>query len=126
MESKKIIEAADSLYNAQNTGVPVEPLSSRYPDITTEDAYQVQNRITDMRIGQGRRIAGRKIGLTSQAMMEMFKVDEPDYGVLFDDQIFSNNCFLDRSKMIQPRIEAEIACLVSNPPGADPHSKLKL
>ena len=112
MESKQIIQAAKSILEAYQKVQPLPPLTVQYPDITVDDAYRIQTQVTQWRVEAGTRIVGSKIGLTSQAMMDLLKVHEPDYGPLLDDQMFQNGCNLERSKMIQPRIEAEIAFLI--------------
>ncbi|MGD8562698.1 MAG: 2-oxopent-4-enoate hydratase, partial [Desulfarculaceae bacterium] len=113
MEPDKITQISQELIEAYQKSSAIAPLTEQYPDITIDDAYQIQTQVTQSRLESGARIVGKKIGLTSQAMMDMFKVHEPDYGALFDDQMYLDGCKLDRSKMIQPRIEAEIAFLIN-------------
>lgn len=66
-------------------------------------------------LGSGRTRIGRKIGLTSKGMQQMFGVAEPDYGVLLDDMILDPESPLPLSRLIQPRIESEIAFLLKTP-----------
>src|SRR5262249_24094104 len=60
----------------------------------------------------GRRIVGRKIGLTSKAVQQQLGVDQPDYGVLFDDMELLDGCEFDATRLIQPKAEGEIAFVV--------------
>jgi shikimate dehydrogenase-like protein/ThiF family protein len=75
---------ADQLWQADQTAVPIPPLTDQHPDLSIEDAYAIQSLNIDRRVQNGERICGRKIGLTSKPMQEMLGVDEPDYGVLLD------------------------------------------
>lgn len=112
MKDDQIIVLAEELYKAQNELFTLEPFSEQHPEITIEDAYQIQTYITKKRVKSGRKVVGKKIGLTSIAMQEMFKVSQPDYGSIFDDLVYAHGSVINRSKMIQPRIEAEIAFLL--------------
>ena len=60
-------EAAESLLRAETTRNVVPQLSRTYPEMTLEDAYDVQRRWAEARVAKGARIVGRKIGLTSRA-----------------------------------------------------------
>lgn len=99
---------ADELWEAERTGVAVEPLSSRHElDIT--DAYAVQTRNVERKLAGGARMIGRKVGLTSRPMQQVLGVDEPDYGVLFDDMVVEDGDEIPLSRLLQPRVEAEPA-----------------
>jgi 2-oxopent-4-enoate/cis-2-oxohex-4-enoate hydratase len=60
MESKIINQLGDQLYQALQTQTPLEPLSTRYPDITIEDAYAIQQRMIGCRLAAGEKIVGKK------------------------------------------------------------------
>ncbi len=110
MLSPSQIEAiADELAEATRTRVPVPLLSARYPEMTVEDSYAVQNLWADRQAATGRRIVGRKIGLTSKAMQAATGITEPDYGVIFDDMVLENGCEIPWERYTHPRIEVELA-----------------
>lgn len=103
---------ADELLRAQEQRIPVEPLLARFPDMTVSQAYQIQMAGINKRLKAGRRIVGKKIGLTSRAMQEAFGVFEPDFGHLLDDMVILNGQTIAANRMLQPRCEAEIAFLL--------------
>ena len=72
-------------------------------------AYEVQTLGIDRRVNQGRRVVGRKIGLTAPSVQAQFGVFTPDYGAILDDMVFADREPIDLSRFLQPRIEAEIA-----------------
>jgi 2-oxopent-4-enoate hydratase len=104
-----IAELADDLWDADATATPVEPLTERHPDLVIEDAYAIQSRNIRRRIDAGARVCGRKIGLTSLPMQRMLGVDEPDYGVLLDGMVVEDGDQIPLSRLVQPRVEAELA-----------------
>lgn len=55
---------------------------------------------------------GKKIGLTSLAMQNLLGVDEPDYGHLLDSMVVENGGFISTEKVVQPKVEAEIAFIL--------------
>ncbi|MEW6266960.1 MAG: fumarylacetoacetate hydrolase family protein [Thermodesulfobacteriota bacterium] len=109
MDVKLLETMADSLRAARRNRTPIKTLTETYPDFTVADAYKVQLLNVERELNQGRRIIGKKIGLTSRGMQQMLGVSEPDYGVLLDDMIFEAGSPISLGRLIQPKIEAEIA-----------------
>jgi len=101
--------AADRLLAATRTGIPTSPVRDLIGRDDVAAAYAVQERITSARLAEGAAIVGRKIGLTSKAIQEQVGVDQPDFGVLFDDMAYGDDDVLPAESILQPRAEAEIA-----------------
>ncbi|MGR4897332.1 2-oxopent-4-enoate hydratase [Stenotrophomonas sp. LARHCG68] len=99
----------DELYVALRDRQVVEPLTARHPDITIEHAYAIQQRMLARRLTAGERVVGKKIGVTSQAVMDMLGVFQPDFGWLTDGMIFNEGEAIAADSLIQPKAEGEIA-----------------
>lgn len=113
-QAESILRAlADSLYQAEETRVPIEPLTDSFPALTLEQAYRVQQVNAERRMAMGQALVGHKIGLTAKAMQEQFNVSEPDYGHLFDTMVHDPATPLDLSELIDPQIEVEPAFVLS-------------
>jgi 2-keto-4-pentenoate hydratase len=110
------------LLGAYETGKPVPPLRERLLPVGDIDAaYAVQRQVTEHWLTQGRRQIGAKIGLTSKAVQSAFGVFQPDFGVLFADMAVPDGSVVELDRLIQPRVEAEIAFVL----GADlPHKEV--
>jgi 2-keto-4-pentenoate hydratase len=110
------------LLGAYETGQPVPPLRERLLPVGDIDAaYAVQKRLTEHWLTQGRRLVGAKIGLTSKSVQSVFGVYQPDFGALFADMAVPEGSTVDLGRLIQPRVEAEIAFVL----GADlPHKEV--
>lgn len=104
--------AAKALDHAENAGHQIGCLSQDFPAMTMADAYAVQGEWVAMKLAAGRRIDGRKIGLTSRAMQMQLGIDIPDSGILFDDMFFVDGAEIPRGRFIEPRVEAEIAFIM--------------
>ena len=111
--------AAVDLLEAEQTGQQIGHLSRRHPEMTIDDAYAVQKALVAAKLGQGRKIIGWKIGLTSKAMQSALGIDIPDSGVLFDDMLFDIGTKVPAGHFIQPRVEAEIAFVMNADLGSD-------
>ncbi|GAA1965349.1 2-keto-4-pentenoate hydratase [Agromyces allii] len=104
------VRAADErLRLAAASGTACAPVRDLIGDTDQDAAYAVQSLGIERRLADGRRIVGRKIGLTSPAVQAQFGVFSPDYGVLLDDMILGDREPLDLSRFLQPRVEAEVA-----------------
>jgi 2-keto-4-pentenoate hydratase len=102
-------ELADELWQAEQTRVPVEPLTKRHPGLEIDDAYAIQSLNIDRHVARGARVCGRKVGLTSVPMQELLGVKEPDYGILLDHMFVEDGDEVALDRLLQPRIEAELA-----------------
>lgn len=101
--------AAKRLIDARATGVACDPLREMLPDGTVDDGYAVQQLVIAMTQTPDRRQVGRKIGLTSLAVQKQMGVDTPDFGVLFGDMAYGDAQPVPYSRLMQPRVEAEVA-----------------
>ena len=76
-------------------------------------AYRVQERLIGDRLAGGDRRVGRKIGLTSPAVQAQLGVDSPDFGTLLDDMLVRQDQPVPAGRLLQPRIEAEVAFVLA-------------
>lgn len=100
---------ADKILGAHASGVPVPPVRDLLPVGAIDHAYAAQEINTRRWIEQGRKVVGRKIGLTSLAVQKQLGVDQPDYGMLFADMAVPDGWDVEHGRLIQPKVEAEIA-----------------
>lgn len=99
----------DELYRAFSERTTVEPLTNRHPGLSIEDAYLIQQRMIARRLEQGERVIGKKIGVTSQAVMDMLGVYQPDFGYMLDGMMVADGDAVPMDTLIQPKAEGEIA-----------------
>jgi 2-keto-4-pentenoate hydratase len=111
--------AATRLLDAVNSRLPCPPVRDVLGSTDVELAYRVQQRLTDARIRSGAARAGRKIGLTSPAVQQQLGVGQPDFGVLFDDMRVHQSEPVPMSRLLQPKIEAEVAFVLEADLDAD-------
>lgn len=108
-EVSQIEKMATHLAEAEKLRHGVAPLTELYPDLSIDDAYQVQLYTINKRVEAGEKIVGKKIGLTSLAMQQMLNVDQPDYGHLLDGMVITNGGEISTKQVLQPKVEGEIA-----------------
>jgi 2-keto-4-pentenoate hydratase len=104
-----VVRAADRLSAAARSRRPCAPVRELIGDTDQVIAYEVQRRLSQERCASGRRIVGRKIGLTAPAVQKQLGVTQPDYGVLFDDMDVADGSEVSMSAVLQPKCEAEVA-----------------
>lgn len=112
MDRTVIEEAAARLRAAHDTGTPCDPVGDLLAGGNLDDAYAVQDLNTARWLDEGRRLVGRKIGLTSGAVQRQLGVDRPDYGMLFADMAVDEGADVPIGRLLQPRVEAEIALVI--------------
>lgn len=109
LDAAGIADHAAQLYRALRQGQPLEPLSERVPELRLEDAYAISSALLELRMADGERVVGKKIGATSVAVQRMLKVDQPDFGFLTDRMEIANGGTLSLDGLLLPRAEGEIA-----------------
>ena len=114
MTPEAVAEAAAALDQAERSRTQIGLLSLANPGMSMDDAYAVQAAWVERKLGDGRRVIGRKIGLTSKAMQAALSIDIPDSGILLDDMWFEDGATVPPGRFIQPRIEAEIAFVMKS------------
>ncbi len=102
----------EELYAALRARRTVAPISERFPGFSIDEAYRASKRILDLRLADGERVIGKKIGVTSQAVQKMLDVHQPDFGFLTDAMKFESGATIPVGSLIQPRAEGEIAFIL--------------
>ncbi|MBF8644383.1 MULTISPECIES: fumarylacetoacetate hydrolase family protein [Pseudomonas] len=114
MDAHLITALGDELFAALRGRHTLQPLTSRYPDLTLDQAYRISLAFLQRREALGERVVGKKIGVTSRAVQEMLDVHQPDFGFLTDAMQVADggDVSLARHQLIQPRAEGEIAFIL--------------
>jgi len=107
---------AAELHRAAENRAPCAPIRSQIRDADVlSAAYAIQEINTVRALANGRRLVGRKIGLTSLAVQKQLGVDQPDFGMLFEDMRVASGSHVPIGRLIQPKIEAEVAFILKAP-----------
>lgn len=105
--------AAQAIWAARRERQAIPPISATFGIAGLDAAYGVAEINTSARLDEpGRRIVGLKVGLTSKAVQQQLGVDQPDFGLLFDDMEFLDGDTVPMARLIQPKVEAEVAFVV--------------
>ncbi len=102
-------ELALRLRNAVSDKKVIPPLRDEIGLDNIALAYEIQNINTNHRLDHGARIVGKKIGLTSFSVQKQLGIDQPDFGILFNDMEVLNGTSISMGALMQPKAEAEIA-----------------
>lgn len=105
MEKLDIIAASffDSFYNKEWNGD-----DDLVKGLSINEAYEVQDLVTQKRIAAGEKTTGFKVGCTSQAIRKQFGLTEPIHAKLFYPTTTTNQDFFDCSNYINCAIEPEM------------------
>lgn len=105
-------QVAEALRAAEASGTPCAPIASLLPASDLAAAYAAQEINTRAALASGRRLVGRKIGLTSASVQAQLGVSQPDYGMLFADMAWDDCAEIPVDAVLQPKVEAEVALVL--------------
>lgn len=108
LSPEQIQSFAQTLHDARKNSVEIDPFSKSHGEYPLADAYKVQKLGIDLRLKDGEKIIGYKMGLTSKAKMEQMGLHTPIFGILTDKMQVSNKAAFPISDRIHPKTEPEI------------------
>ena len=113
-KEQAIKTAARKIRTAWKNGKTTKPIRDTLPKGDLEAAYAIQQTNTDIWIQEGRRVIGRKIGLTAKAVQKQLGVDQPDYGIIYADMAVVDGDEIEFKSVAQPKAEAEVALVLAD------------
>lgn len=115
LTKEQILALAEHCENAELQAYEITKITDDYPDMTYEDAFDIQWQIRKQKEARGNKIVGMKMGLTSWAKMAQMGVEYPCYGFLADYFSVPEGGDIKTDELIHPKIEAEIAFVTKAP-----------
>lgn len=115
LTKEQVLALAEHIENAELNVHDITKVTNDYPDMTFEDAYDIQWEIRRRKEARGNKVVGLKMGLTSWAKMAQMGVETPVYGFLADYFSVPDGGEIDTSELIHPKIEAEVAFVTKAP-----------
>ena len=113
-------QVADLLWQAASQCEPIAPVRTGVLSGSIDLAYRVQDLNTERSLREGHRLVGRKIGLTAKSVQQQLGVSQPDYGMLFADMALVDSEEIHSGRLIQPKVEGEIAFVLGRDLDGDP------
>ena len=107
-------DLARQLHQAEQSRTQILAPSLQHPEITIEDAYAVQKAWVAIKLAEGQKIVGHKIGLTSRAMQMSSQINEPDFGTLLDEMVYQDASDIDCARFIDPMVDVELAFILKD------------
>ncbi|WP_408011122.1 2-keto-4-pentenoate hydratase [Pseudalkalibacillus sp. A8] len=102
----------DYLLSAERDVREITKITDQYPELSIEEAYELQERLINRKIAEGARTVGIKLGLTSKVKQQMMGVHEAIYGFLLNEMLAYEWEPVDFHQLIHPKAEPEIAFLM--------------
>ncbi|MHA2787686.1 2-keto-4-pentenoate hydratase [Corynebacterium sp. S7] len=112
-------QVAQDFLDAYESGNPIAPPRTVISDLDLAGAYRIQQIQEEAFVAQGRKVVGRKIGLTSLAMQQQLGVDSPDFGFFTEDLVFKSGDSVKVDQFIAPKVEPELAFILKDDLAAD-------
>ena len=107
---------------AQDQNRQIAPFTSWIKDFGNTEAYAVANMIHKMRMNEGAKPIGRKIGFTNSEMWSVYGVHEPIWAYIYDTTVVrlnSQNTKCHIGRFSEPKIEPEVVLHFCSTPSFD-------
>lgn len=114
LDKATIEKLAKHCEDAELNAYEITKITDDYPEMTYEDAYDIQWKARANKEARGNKIVGMKMGLTSQAKMKQMGVPNPCYGYLADYFAYGDGAEIKIDELIHPKVEAEIAFVLKD------------
>jgi len=85
--SASLDDAAQKIDSAFEAKKPHPLVSQEIEGLTVDQAYEIQEKLLEIRLNKGEEIFGYKAGLTSAPSQKKFGVNEPARGILFKSML---------------------------------------
>ena len=115
LSKQQVEEIAQHLENAELQAQEVAKITDDYPNMTNDDAYDIQWEVRRIKESRGTKIVGMKMGLTSRAEIAEMGIDKPCYGFLADYAAIPDGGDIKYDELIHPKVEAELAFVTKEP-----------
>lgn len=112
MQTERLQQLGDELFTALQSRETLEPLTSRHADLRIEDAYHIEQPLVQRQLDAGETVVGKKIGVTSKAVMDILGVFQPDFGYLLSGMVYGEGQTIPLDTLIQPKAEGESAFIL--------------
>jgi 2-keto-4-pentenoate hydratase len=112
LTENEVNRAAHALLEATKKNEPIDPLFDSYGASSLLDGYRIQRTMVASWTAEGRRIVGKKVGLTNKEAQKNFGAREPALGHLFDDMLVNTDEGIQISRLYKPRVEGELAIVL--------------
>ncbi len=107
-----LAKAAEMLRHSHENKVPCPALHDFIDANDVAAGYAIQEINTKYWLDQGRRLVGRKIGLTAKSVQKQLGVGQPDFGMLYADMAYVDGEDIPLNRLMQPKVEGEIAFIL--------------
>ena len=77
--------------------------------LTIDEAYAIQDAVVGLRLNEGEKVVGYKVGCTGQGTTKLFGMKGPIRGTLFDSEVHQSGVILNANNFLNLAIEAEMA-----------------
>jgi 2-keto-4-pentenoate hydratase len=109
IDNNIIKQAANRLWEAELKKEVCSPIRELIGTDDQASAYAVQQINAKLRRARGSKVVGHKIGLTAPVVQKQLGVDQPDFGLLWNDKEVLNGGEISMNELMQAKVEAEVA-----------------